>query len=87
MAVTANRNERPTAADVGAVTRKCVVVAGATTIVEVVPAIPEFAVSVARGARAFKDPAGKKPLTEMDRMAELQGLADDIEKLGRDRAE
>ena len=28
-------------------TRKCVVVAGATTIDDVVPAIPEFAVSVA----------------------------------------
>jgi hypothetical protein len=47
--------------------------------------LDEFAVSVARGARAFKNPTGKKPLTEMDRMAELQGLADDIEKLGRDR--
>ena len=47
--------------------------------------LDEFGVSVARGARAFTNPTGQKPLTEMDRMAELQGLADDIEKLGRDR--
>jgi hypothetical protein len=49
--------------------------------------LDEFAVSVAQGARSFDGPADRKPLTEMDRMAELQGLADDIEKLGRDHAE
>lgn len=47
--------------------------------------LDEFEVSVARGARAFATPTDKKPLTEMDRIAELRGLADDIEKLGGNR--
>ena len=46
-AVTATKNESPTADEVGAVTSKCVVAAGATVTVAVVPEIPEFAVSVA----------------------------------------
>ncbi|HEY4225491.1 MAG TPA: hypothetical protein VGM70_06725 [Pseudolysinimonas sp.] len=48
--------------------------------------LDEFAVSVARGARAFQDPAASAPLSAMDRNAELQGLADDLDRLGRGRA-
>jgi hypothetical protein len=47
--------------------------------------LDEFAVSVAQGARMFDEPTGRTPLTEMDRMAELQGLSDDLERLGRPR--
>lgn len=47
--------------------------------------LDEFGVSVARGARAFAPPRGK-PLTEMDRNAELQRLAEDLESLGAGRA-
>jgi len=46
-AVTATKNDRPTADEVGAVTSRCVVVAGAMVIAAVVPEIPEFAMSVA----------------------------------------
>ena len=47
--------------------------------------LDEFAVSVAQGVRAFDEPRGDTPLTEMDRVAELQGLSDDLEQLGRAR--
>jgi hypothetical protein len=47
--------------------------------------LDEFAVSVARGARAFRTPTGQ-PLSEMDRNAELQGLAEDLERLEQERA-
>ncbi len=47
--------------------------------------LDEFAVSVVRGAHAFDSPAGKKPLTEMDRVAQLQGLSEDLDDLGRIR--
>ena len=46
--------------------------------------LDEFAVSVAQGVRAFDGPANRKPLTEMDRMAELQGLSEDLQKLEED---
>jgi hypothetical protein len=45
--------------------------------------LDEFAVSVAQGARAFDRPTGGTPVTEMDRIAGLQGLSDDLDKLGR----
>jgi hypothetical protein len=47
--------------------------------------LDEFAVSVVRGARAFETPKGQKPLTAMDRMAQLQTLSDDLEQLQRAR--
>jgi len=45
--------------------------------------LDEFAVSVVQGARAFDEPRGGKPLTEMDRVAQLQGLSEDLDELGR----
>lgn len=47
--------------------------------------LDEFAVSVARGARAFEIPARSRRLNEMDRQAELQGLSEDLERLERAR--
>ena len=47
--------------------------------------LDEFAVSVARGARAFRNPAVDAPLTAMDRNSALQGLAEDLEGLERER--
>jgi hypothetical protein len=44
--------------------------------------LDEFAVSVARGVRAFDEPRDA-PLTAMDRNAALQGLSEDLEELGR----
>jgi hypothetical protein len=48
--------------------------------------LDEFAVSVASGARAVQGPANTKPLNQMDRNAELQGLSEDLEKLEREHA-
>lgn len=45
--------------------------------------LDEFAVSVAQGVRAFDEPRGGKQLTEMDRVAQLQGLSEDLDELGR----
>ncbi len=47
--------------------------------------LEEFGVSVARGARAFKDPARDAPLSVMDRNSALQGLSEDLNELGRAR--
>jgi hypothetical protein len=47
--------------------------------------LDEFAVSVARGARAFKDPAFDAPLGILDRNAALQGVSDDLHELSRAR--
>lgn len=45
--------------------------------------LDEFAVSVARGVRAFDDPVRGVPLSAMDRNAALQGLSEDLDALGR----
>jgi hypothetical protein len=45
--------------------------------------LDEFAVSVARGVQAFRDPARDAPLSAMDRNAELQGLSEDLDGLLR----
>ncbi|HEY4153559.1 MAG TPA: hypothetical protein VGM38_09580 [Pseudolysinimonas sp.] len=47
--------------------------------------LDEFAVSVAGGARAFM-PVGGKPLTAMERNAELQGLSEDLASLAADQS-
>ena len=47
--------------------------------------LDEFAVSVARGARAFAKPALDPPLGIVDRNAALQGLSEDLDELGRAR--
>jgi len=47
--------------------------------------LDEFAVSVARGARAFSDPARGAPLSDLDRNAELQALSEDLDELRRAR--
>ncbi len=47
--------------------------------------LDEFAVSVARGARAFTGPAPGAPLSAMDRNAELQALSEDLDELSRVR--
>ena len=47
--------------------------------------LDEFAVSVVQGARAFDGPGDQKPLSAMDRMAELRGLSDDLDELARVR--
>lgn len=47
--------------------------------------LDEFAVSIVQGARVFDEPRGRAPLTEMDRMAQLQGLSDDLDELARVR--
>jgi len=45
--------------------------------------LDEFAVSVARGVRAFDDPVRGAPLSAMDRNAALQGLSEDLDALER----
>ena len=47
--------------------------------------LDEFAVSVARGVRAFDDPVRGAPLSAMDRNAALQGLSEDLDDLLRVR--
>jgi len=47
--------------------------------------LDEFAVSVARGVRAFDDPVRGAPLSTMDRNAALQGLSEDLDDLLRAR--
>ena len=47
--------------------------------------LDEFAVSVARGVRAFDDPVRGAPLSAMDRNAALQGLSEDLDALERAR--
>jgi len=47
--------------------------------------LDEFAVSVARGVRAFDDPVRGAPLSAMDRNAALQGLSEDLDDLLRAR--
>lgn len=46
--------------------------------------LDEFEVSVASGARAFRNPRGA-PLTAMERTAELQRLSEDLDELARVR--
>jgi len=47
--------------------------------------LDEFAVSVARGVRAFDDPVRGAPLSAMDRNAALQGVSEDLDALERAR--
>jgi len=47
--------------------------------------LDEFAVSVARGVRAFDDPVRGAPLSAMDRNDALQGLSEDLDDLLRAR--
>jgi hypothetical protein len=47
--------------------------------------LDEFAVSVAQGVRAFAEARAGTPLTEMDRVAQLQGLSEELDELGRAR--
>jgi len=47
--------------------------------------LDEFAVSVAGGVRAFKNPAPGASLSAMDRNLELQSLSEDLDRLGRVR--